>query len=117
MEPGICYIKPEYLIGEANGGDSNGQSTSRDGDSNKRKHEEEADTQNEAGNKRGGGKKERKRGQNKNRPVFKDERFSHLCHSLIEGPGGEPCTLSNCRYVHDLDAYLEAKGEDLGNEC
>ncbi|KAL7739133.1 hypothetical protein ACLKA6_001047 [Drosophila palustris] len=117
MEPGICYIKPEYLIGEANGGDSNGQTTSRDGDSNKRKHEEEANPQNEAGNKRGGGKKERKRGQNKNRPVFKDERFSHLCHSLIEGPGGEPCTLSNCRYVHDLDAYLEAKGEDLGNEC
>ncbi|XP_034098805.1 tRNA-dihydrouridine(47) synthase [NAD(P)(+)]-like [Drosophila albomicans] len=113
MEPGICYIKPEYLIGEANGSQ---QSGGNEGESNKRKHEDDADTQNEAGSKRGG-KKERKRGQNKNRPVFKDERFSHLCHSLIEGPGGAPCALQNCRYVHDLDAYLAAKGEELGSEC
>ncbi|KAH8377585.1 hypothetical protein KR093_006142, partial [Drosophila rubida] len=121
-----------YLIGDANGSQ---QSAANDGESNKRKHEDDADTQNEAGNKRGG-KKERKRGQNKvsriikdhespifnpipsqNRPVFKDERFSHLCHSLIDGPGGAPCALQNCRYVHDLDAYLAAKGEELGSEC
>jgi len=49
--------------------------------------------------------------------VFKDERFSHLCHSLIEGPGGPACALANCRYVHKLDAYLASKGEDLGDEC
>ncbi|EDW75966.2 uncharacterized protein Dwil_GK14924 [Drosophila willistoni] len=55
--------------------------------------------------------------QKRNRPVFKDERYSHLCHSLIDGPGGNACSLENCRYVHDLDAFLAAKSEDLGTEC
>ncbi|ALC40277.1 CG10463, partial [Drosophila busckii] len=52
-----------------------------------------------------------------NRPVFKDERYSHLCHSLLQGPGGDPCALPNCKYVHDLEGFLVAKGEDLGKEC
>lgn len=25
--------------------------------------------------------------------------------------------MENCRYVHELDDYLAAKGEDLGPEC
>lgn len=49
--------------------------------------------------------------------MFKDERYSHLCHSLIDGAGGAPCTLLNCRYVHDLNAFIAAKGADLGEQC
>ncbi|XP_052854363.1 tRNA-dihydrouridine(47) synthase [NAD(P)(+)]-like [Drosophila gunungcola] len=112
MEPGICYIKPEYLVTEANS--SSDAINTENGETNKRKRE---DGEAEAGGKKKWDKKERKRGQNKNRPVFKDERYSHLCHSLIDGTGGEPCSLANCRYVHDLDAFLAAKGEDLGSEC
>ncbi|EDV99401.1 tRNA-dihydrouridine(47) synthase [NAD(P)(+)]-like [Drosophila grimshawi] len=113
MEPGICYIKPEYLLAEAKGG---GIKPAEEGESHKRKHTDDAEKQNEQSNKRDG-KKERKRGQNKHRPIFKDERFSHLCHSLIDGPGGAACSLPNCRYVHDLDAFIAGKGEELGSEC
>ncbi|XP_064553978.1 tRNA-dihydrouridine(47) synthase [NAD(P)(+)]-like [Drosophila montana] len=116
MEPGICYIKPEYLLAEANNGPNSEVNVSVDGESNKRKHAEDAGTPNESGNKRGN-KKERKRGQNKNRPVFKDERYSHLCHSLIDGAGGPPCAVLNCRYVHDVEAFVAAKGVDLGDVC
>jgi len=59
------FILFRYLISEA----SSGQTSSNDGESNKRKHEEDADTRNEGGNKRAG-KKERKRGQNKVRNIF-----------------------------------------------
>ncbi|KAH8262637.1 hypothetical protein KR026_004516, partial [Drosophila bipectinata] len=122
-----------YQVAEANAGRV--ETAPDNGDSSKRKHEDS----NEAGERKKWNKKERKRGQNKvcnefrnhynsyynnktiikpqNRPVFKDERYSHLCHSLMEGPGGEPCSLANCRYVHDLNEYLAAKGEDLGTEC
>ncbi|KAH8237908.1 hypothetical protein KR032_006065, partial [Drosophila birchii] len=108
-----------YLLQEGN--DSGPAVTSDKGEANKRKREEgEADAgeaKEAGGNKNKWNKKERKRGQNKNRPVFKDERYSHLCHSLIDGIGGDPCSVPNCRYVHDLDAFLAAKGEDLGPEC
>ncbi|EDW13403.1 tRNA-dihydrouridine(47) synthase [NAD(P)(+)]-like [Drosophila mojavensis] len=117
MEPWICYIKPEYLLAEANGAHNWEVNASTDGETNKRKHLENEETTNEPQSKRGSGKKERKRGQNKNRPVFKDERYSHLCHSLIDGAGGEPCSVPNCRYVHDLNAFIAAKGEDLGEQC
>ncbi|KAH8305536.1 hypothetical protein KR018_008910, partial [Drosophila ironensis] len=102
-----------YLLAEAN---TAGQAKApENSEGNKRKHED--GESGEAGENKKWNKKERKRGQNKNRPVFKDARYSHLCHSLIDGPGGEPCSLANCRYVHDLDAFLAAKGEDLGEEC
>ncbi|XP_017081527.2 tRNA-dihydrouridine(47) synthase [NAD(P)(+)]-like [Drosophila eugracilis] len=110
MEPGICYIKPEYLVSEINEA-----ANTENNETNKRKREDGEEI--EAGGKKKWDKKERKRGQNKNRPVFKDERYSHLCHSLIDGTGGQPCSLPNCRYVHDLDSFLAAKGEDLGPEC
>ncbi|XP_043642487.1 tRNA-dihydrouridine(47) synthase [NAD(P)(+)]-like [Drosophila teissieri] len=113
MDSGICYIKPEYLVTETDG--SSAAVNTENSDKNKRKREDAEDVKD--GGKKKWDKKERKRGQNKNRPVFKDERYSHLCHSLIDGTGGEPCSLANCRYVHDLDAYLAAKGEDLGLEC
>ncbi|XP_030381116.1 tRNA-dihydrouridine(47) synthase [NAD(P)(+)]-like [Scaptodrosophila lebanonensis] len=110
MEPGICYIKPEFLVAEANGSST----AAPELETNKRKRD--ADNAAE-GKPQFLSKKERKRGQNKNRPIFKDDRTQHLCNSLIDGPGGAPCALSNCRYVHDLPAYLAGKGEDLGDIC
>ncbi|XP_001355747.3 tRNA-dihydrouridine(47) synthase [NAD(P)(+)]-like [Drosophila pseudoobscura] len=114
MEPGICYIKPEYLLTEASGNSE--AATQESSETNKRKRADGSEDTEDSGGKKDN-KKDRKRGQNKNRPVFKEDRYSHLCHSLIDGPGGDPCSLANCRYVHDLDAFLAAKGEDLGSEC
>ncbi|KAH8410085.1 hypothetical protein KR009_005839, partial [Drosophila setifemur] len=104
-----------YLLTEAR--KSAEETGPENSDSNKRKRDDGEPK--EAGENKKWNKKERKRGQNKpqNRPVFKDARYSHLCHSLMDGAGGEPCSLANCRYVHDLDAFLAAKGEELGIEC
>ncbi|XP_005185201.1 tRNA-dihydrouridine(47) synthase [NAD(P)(+)]-like [Musca domestica] len=114
MEPGICYIKPEFLVEEV-------KKPVAEDDSNKRKHSESAETTNdgngEANKFQKNNKKERKRGQNKNRPVYKDDRTTHLCNTLINGPTDNKCALENCRYVHDLQQYLAAKGEDLGEKC
>ncbi|KAH8352417.1 hypothetical protein KR084_004063, partial [Drosophila pseudotakahashii] len=110
----LLNITLRYLVTEVKGGSE--EVITENSETNKRKRED-GEEKVEAGGKKKWDKKERKRGQNKNRPVFKDERYSHLCHSLIDGTGGEPCSLANCRYVHDLDAFLAAKGEDLGPEC
>ncbi|XP_055849284.1 tRNA-dihydrouridine(47) synthase [NAD(P)(+)]-like [Episyrphus balteatus] len=117
MDPGICYIKPEFLIPEV-------QITSSDGNTekgtNKRMLEEsvpEAEESNKSKKINHGGKKDRKRGQNKHRPVYKEDRTLHLCHSLVNGPSGDKCTYPNCRYVHDLDKYLESKPKDIGDTC
>ncbi|KAM7352806.1 dihydrouridine synthase 3 [Cochliomyia hominivorax] len=129
MEPGICYIKPEYLVEDVkkNNPAINDVSVNKV-ENNKRKHSEgegastNIDEQNaeEAGNGKKfqkTGKKDRKRGQNKNRPVYKEDRTLHLCNSLINGPTDKKCPLENCRYVHDLEQYLATKGEDLGDKC
>ncbi|XP_075150165.1 dihydrouridine synthase 3 [Haematobia irritans] len=121
MEPGICYIKPEYLVEEVKKTIVTDTESSED---RKRKIPEECGT-GESNEKSDApackfqktSKKERKRGQNKNRPVYKDDRTTHLCNSLINGPTEKKCSLENCRYVHDLDQYLSSKGEDLGDKC
>ncbi|XP_055903816.1 tRNA-dihydrouridine(47) synthase [NAD(P)(+)]-like [Eupeodes corollae] len=120
MDPGICYIKPQYLIPDVQ------IKTSAEGDTekgaNKRLLEETA-TEVEESNKSkkwdhgGGGKKDRKRGQNKHRPIYKEDRTLHLCNSLINGPTENKCSHPNCRYVHDIDKYLESKPKDIGDTC
>lgn len=40
-----------------------------------------------------------------------------LCNFLIHGPREGNCPVENCRYVHNLEEYLQNKGEDLAGEC
>lgn len=115
MESGICYIKEEYLVPEIKHNAAQKDPVEL---GNKRKSNEE----NTSGDKKQQkyqktNKKERKRGQNKNRPVFKQDSSLFLCHSLMNGPNLEKCTHQNCRYVHDLAAYFASKPEDLGEKC
>lgn len=35
----------------------------------------------------------------------------------MNGPDLEKCTHPNCRYMHDLSAYLASKPEDLDEKC
>ncbi|XP_011194201.2 tRNA-dihydrouridine(47) synthase [NAD(P)(+)]-like [Zeugodacus cucurbitae] len=115
MEPGICYIKEEYLVPEIKNNAVTANTAEQD---NKRKSPEENATKNGKSEKyQKTNKKERKRGQNKNRPVFKQDSSLFLCHSLMNGPDLEKCTHANCRYVHDLTAYLASKPEGLGEKC
>uniref|UniRef100_A0A1A9V8B6 tRNA-dihydrouridine(47) synthase [NAD(P)(+)] n=1 Tax=Glossina austeni TaxID=7395 RepID=A0A1A9V8B6_GLOAU len=121
MEPGICYIKPEYLITDAD------KQPKLIGTQESNKRELVCETANdliEGGEETGKenkrcktNKKERKRGQNKNRPVYKEDRTLHLCNSLLMGSTEKRCSLENCRYVHDLQQYMANKQPDLGERC
>ncbi|XP_037824837.1 tRNA-dihydrouridine(47) synthase [NAD(P)(+)]-like [Lucilia sericata] len=127
MEPGICYIKPEYLVEDVKKTVTAASDNVNKEENNKRKHSEDEGAPNnestEAAENGSGkkfqktNKKDRKRGQNKHRPVYKEDRTLHLCNSLINGPSENKCPLENCRYVHDLEQYLANKGEDLGDKC
>ncbi|XP_054744257.1 tRNA-dihydrouridine(47) synthase [NAD(P)(+)]-like [Anastrepha obliqua] len=115
MEPGICYIKEEYLVQEVKDKPLSADTAEQE---NKRKSSDESASQNGRSQKyQKTNKKERKRGQNKNRPVFKQDSSLLLCHSLMNGPDLEKCRHENCRYVHDLSEYLASKPEDLGSKC
>lgn len=111
MDSGVCYIKSEFLIPDVGVPSSNAVK-----DGNKRLIDDSAPAIKSQKCDRQG-KRDRKRGQNKHRPVYKEDRTLHLCHSLVNGPSDEKCNLKNCRYVHDLDKYLESKPEDIGRSC
>lgn len=117
MDSGICYIKPEFLLVETQ---SNPSEAVAEKGANKRSLEDsvpESEESNKSQKSGGGGKKDRKRGQNKHRPIYKEDRTLHLCHSLINGPTDVKCTYPKCRYVHNLDEYLESKPKDIGETC
>lgn len=63
-------------------------------------------------------KKDKKRGQNKNRPApYKVKRESQLCNSLANGDPTSSCSYPNCVYLHDVKKYLEEKPKDIGESC
>lgn len=59
---------------------------------------------------------EKKKGQNKSkeRATFTPKDSVQLCFAIANG---ENCSRDVCKFSHDVQSYLEAKGEDLGPEC
>lgn len=54
---------------------------------------------------------------NKNRPItFKENFADKLCRVLVHG-GEVKCEKENCRFLHDVQSYLENKLPDLGEKC
>lgn len=105
-----CYVKEEFLLPKkekeepVKHEDSKGKENGENGDD-----QSEKDT--------GGNKK--KRGTHKKRPIFKVKNKDQLCSnymSVLEGQ--EPyCRFENCKYSHDVKAYLENKPPDIGESC
>ncbi|XP_031203929.1 tRNA-dihydrouridine(47) synthase [NAD(P)(+)]-like isoform X2 [Mastomys coucha] len=61
----------------------------------------------------------RARGQNKSRPHMKPAQYDkdRLCPSLLQ-ESATPCTFGDrCRFLHDVQRYLETKPADLGPRC
>ncbi|KAJ3324185.1 hypothetical protein HDU76_013466, partial [Blyttiomyces sp. JEL0837] len=56
--------------------------------------------------------KTRKRGQNKDRPKALTRDSVSVCHEFIQGT----CTRETCKYPHDIEAFLTAKGEDVNTD-
>lgn len=127
---GVCAIKPEYLLAveppskklklddgvdaaiaadapEADEAPHNKIAASGGGDG------ADADQPNWKQSKRA-------RGQNKSRKatIFRLPRTAGLCKSFMNGPEPEqPCAYDKCKYMHDVSAYLIAKGADIGQTC
>ncbi|KAJ3011806.1 UNVERIFIED_CONTAM: tRNA-dihydrouridine(47) synthase [NAD(P)(+)]-like protein [Siphonaria sp. JEL0065] len=60
-------------------------------------------------------KKEKGKGQNKKRKEFNktgDDSVA-FCAAFSQGA----CAYENCKYSHDVDKYLESKGDDIGDVC
>jgi tRNA-dihydrouridine synthase 3 len=60
-------------------------------------------------------KREKNKGQNKNRPVFREAFDDKLCRALVNGDG--KCEREICKFLHDIPAYFEKKPPDLGDKC
>lgn len=60
--------------------------------------------------------KKKNRGQNKSRPIFKEDLTIKLCRVLVDGLIN-PCGLERCTQMHDVAAYLAQKQPDIGKEC
>lgn len=120
MDSGICYIKSEYLIPESNQLKQKEVSNEEETQdrAGKRQHFEDVSEKNSNKYQKIGKEKKRKsRGQNKDRPVFKETRGSNLCNVLFDGPTDQKCTHPNCIYMHDIEKYLELKPKDIGDTC
>ncbi|KAF5269861.1 hypothetical protein FQR65_LT17913 [Abscondita terminalis] len=118
---GICLIKPEYIL----------EDQKRElilecvsvKDKEEIENEEQASAVEEPQEKRSRlSKRERKKlqGQNKARPVFRQNKEKELCNSLININEGEPvpkCSKTKCFFMHDVQEYLQSKPKDIGEEC
>jgi len=113
-----CYVLDEFVIKDTPK-EQNNPENKPNGD--------KADSESKNGNDKQNGIKEetsenqgkKKRGQNKNRPVYKIKHQPKICNIYLNAePGTEPdCKYTNCKYVHDLKTYMETKEKDIGPVC
>lgn len=61
-------------------------------------------------------KKKKQRGQNKSRPLFKENRADKLCRALLDGMPG-PCMFPKCEFIHDVAEFFRRKPAELKGEC
>ncbi|KAK5646984.1 hypothetical protein RI129_005448 [Pyrocoelia pectoralis] len=117
---GVCLIKADYIVEERP------PQPILDCVSINDKHEENTtkpeDTIEPETKKPRLSKKERRKlhGQNKSRPVFKQDKEKELCNSLINTIAGNErstCTKNKCFFMHDVQEYLNTKPTDIGDQC
>ncbi|RDD37049.1 tRNA-dihydrouridine(47) synthase [NAD(P)(+)]-like [Trichoplax sp. H2] len=104
IEPGVAPIKSEFLRCRPpprTTTDSSAQAT---------------ELQKDEPQQNNGSNRKRKRGQNKKRPLTTSiEKGKLLCPKLI---ADEVCEFgTSCRFLHDVDAFLQSKPPDLGDKC
>ncbi|KAK4880356.1 hypothetical protein RN001_008502 [Aquatica leii] len=118
---GICAIKPEFML----------EDQKRElilecvsvKDKEEIDDEKRTDTSEEPEEKRPRlSKKEKKKlhGQNKSRPVFRQDKEKELCNSLINiriGQETPTCLKTKCFFMHDVHEYLNSKPKDIADDC
>lgn len=52
------------------------------------------------------------------RPLpFKAKKEDNLCKAFFDGPDGKECKFPNCKFIHDVEHYLDKKPADIGPLC
>lgn len=50
--------------------------------------------------------------------AFRVPKTAGLCKAYMNGPSPEiSCAYEKCKYMHDVDAFLSAKGADIADKC
>uniref|UniRef100_A0A1Y1MC14 tRNA-dihydrouridine(47) synthase [NAD(P)(+)] n=1 Tax=Photinus pyralis TaxID=7054 RepID=A0A1Y1MC14_PHOPY len=117
---GVCLIKPEYIIEEHQPKVAPDCAPAKDKEEIHSKNE--GDTVEPDAKKPRLSKKEKRKlhGQNKSRPVFKQNKEKELCNSLINTAVGKElptCNKQKCFFMHDIQEYLNSKPVDIGDQC
>jgi tRNA-dihydrouridine synthase 3 len=108
MDEGICYIKSEYLVKKPEKPAEEPPTTA----------EHDTESTERPAKRQKFDKKQKRRGQNKQRPIFRVAQEARLCKSLVHGKrnAGE-CSYQQCKFTHDLELYLASKPKDIGDTC
>lgn len=59
-------------------------------------------------------KKQKKRGKNTNRPIYKENITEKLCRSVMVS---KDCSWPSCKMLHDVQEYLKNKAKDISDTC
>lgn len=103
VSKGIAQLKPQYIVAN--------------NIVNEPQEYEEPSSERMLGSEGNAKKKNKKRGQNKNRDNRQVKEIHPLCPKLIHGEPAENCQFGdNCRFNHDLDSYLKNKKPEIIND-
>ncbi|SCV04731.1 LANO_0G12002g1_1 [Lachancea nothofagi CBS 11611] len=103
---GIAHIKPEFIVTTSATSSTNTYAPQQ---------EEPVSDRMATGNSGGKKNKQKKRGQNKSRNIIQIKEQYQLCSKLVLGSeNGQTCSFGEqCRYVHDINEYLQHKKPEI----
>lgn len=124
LGPGIAPVKREFLVVAAQVSSAQ-EPVVNDGSSAKRSAPDGADLQEDEGQgekaQRTNGNNKNRKGMTKNRPKSVSRDSMELCRALLRGDpclGGQECpSAGRTQVTHDIQAFLDAKGPDIGDSC
>ncbi|XP_014230819.1 tRNA-dihydrouridine(47) synthase [NAD(P)(+)]-like [Trichogramma pretiosum] len=115
---GVCAIKPEFILEDNVRTQSGNKVNDKDSFESETKSNEENLSSEPPAKKQ---KKDKPRGQNKNRSVpFKALREHNLCPWIAEATvenSEKKCTNEKCTFIHDRAEYLKIKPADISSVC
>lgn len=105
---GLAQIKPEFLVDAS---ESKVDPKEEYNDEDEGRSSKEADN----GDKKG---KKNKRGQNKNRNLKQGREAIKLCEQIRDTGNVNDCEFGDkCKFVHDVEMYINSKPEDIEGIC
>ena len=102
---GVAHIKPQFVVDSTSSGDNRADQSANYDDNEGAGERLESSAQGSGP----GGKKRKRRGQNKNRDNRQVKEPNALCSKLLQGDVSACPFGDTCRFNHDIGAYLSGK--------